>query len=115
MKNREIKFRFWNHIVGRMTEKSYTLEELYKEKVNFTDLIPLRFTGLHDKVGVEIYEGDIVKQFGNPKSFTVEFFNSAWRAHRLYILGTEIKPEAIEVIGNIYQTAHSEIGKDGER
>src|SRR5579859_5745406 len=59
--NEDIKFKAWNHIVGRMTEKAYTLQELYSEKVNFTNLIFLQFTRQHDKNNDEIYLGHIIK------------------------------------------------------
>ena len=57
---REIKFRFWNHIVNRMSEV-YTLEQLHKEKVTWTNVIELQYTGLQDKNGKEVFEGDIIK------------------------------------------------------
>lgn len=59
--NREIKFKAWNHIIGRMTEKAYTLQELYSEKVNFTNLIFLQWTYQCDKNKSEIYLGDLVE------------------------------------------------------
>lgn len=59
---RQIKFKFWNHIVGRMTLKSFTLEELQKEPAVWTNIIPLQCTGLKDIKGNEVYELDVFRE-----------------------------------------------------
>lgn len=68
---RPIKFRAWNDVIKQMSEP-FTLLELHPwlhpDKIrNYNirciepSLIIMQFTGLHDKDGKEIYEGDILK------------------------------------------------------
>ncbi len=54
------KFKFWNFIVGRMSQV-YTLQQLHEEEVNFNNLRELQFTGLKDSHRVEIFEGDVLE------------------------------------------------------
>ncbi len=81
----------------------------------FEDIILMQSTGLHDKNGVEIFEGDIVnvdRTFRNPmtgsgtltlnKNFEVIFVNGMFtREGSIMGIGKDL--ECITVIGNIYE------------
>lgn len=107
---REIKFRAWNHIVGRMSD-CYTIEELFKQKVNFTNIILIQFTGLSDIDNTKIFFGDLVKL----KSYSYQFYDrEIWQvkwnnkyAAVEFDCGeyTSLVPgtHSFEIIGNIHQ------------
>ena len=126
---REIKFRAWNNrekvmsllrgfdflikqaIINCPNEKSKTAISSwdYKDK----EIKLMQFTGLQDKKGVDIYEGDIVTyqyMFQDRKDTTEIIYDEKTNSFCAYYQDEEIKytlekelKNQFEVIGNIYE------------
>lgn len=94
---REIKFRIWN---DKVKEMGIVFGLDYPEPLELLPhYIVMQYTGLKDKNGVEIYEGDIL-QDGDIK-IAVE-----WNSTMAMFWGvtpTQRPWTDCEVIGNIYQ------------
>ena len=114
--NREIKFRAWDEVSEKMLNWNDFLDTNMKNTFiapESTGLILMQYTGLHDKNGQEIYEGDIVycqTKFGKAKAIIkfidgkfVAYWNSALThpENGHHIACYEIN-KRFEVIGNIY-------------
>lgn len=99
---REIKFRAWMKESKKWYGpdiKWFPLRSLLNEEGCSDDLIFMQFTGLHDRKGKEIWEGDIVIPLW-VVNWSEELFG--WNPF-VYNGGGEMMPEEVEVVGNIYE------------
>lgn len=106
--NREIKFRAWDEVSEKMLNWNYFLDTNMKNTFiapESTGLILMQYTGLDDKNGKEIYEGDIAKyenMIGKIMFFNGSFILSDFEETEEWELG--VINEELETMGNIYES-----------
>lgn len=115
---REIKFRAWDKSFKEMRQligftypnksniDTYTEDNSYRNMKE--DTIIMQFTGLKDKNGKEIYEGDIIRYI-TPNGYKV-IYKVQWNSGLCAFTVNDdedylnlVDEEKFEVIGNIYE------------
>lgn len=116
---REIKFRAWDCYNKKMIHHSYHDGRGWMLQANNPHFILMQYTGLHDKNGKEIYEGDVIRIWYYTGHGTIRnescgpiYFNRGAFTTKEGPIG-EYDDTEVEIIGNIYE--HPELLEETEK
>ena len=118
---RDIKFRAWDKQYKQMVALNMIMFDT--KEINFKGnngelksiehFELMQYTGLKDKNGEEIYEGDILKHYpGFGCAWDVRYSSviydgaAFWENHGTYRFVLSDRDQQLEVIGNIYQDSN---------
>lgn len=105
--NREIKFRAWDREEMHEDQLAkYLLSQGFDNSQWKDEFVFMQFTGLKDKNGKEIYEGDILKSLYTGILFSVGFDKGAFKCESGMISLSPHLFHKSEIIGNIYEHSH---------
>jgi len=111
---REIKFRVWDKLLKRMLSWEWVHDNFFSRIFDYPNMIPMQYTGIEDKSGKEIYEGDLIQnEYGRICEVVWMEHAGCWDAH-VRKFGAESKgghlgfqnnewPRHVIIIGNIYE------------
>jgi len=120
--NRDIKFRAWEPLNEKMiyfdgfipfqigdrfiegSLNSQNQEKKYLTTMNFDAIEVMEFSGLRDKNGKEMYEGDILHIEGRDIPQLLYFEDSAFQTDEFLLFDVKLL-RTIKVVGNIYENS----------
>jgi len=134
MKMREIKFRAWDKLTktmryvlcidwlnGLVDLNGKIIERKYDNSKG-DEVILMQYTGLKDKNGKEIYEGDIVEAWSEGKKAIGKvkqridglwLMYPAWQSGKTWgLMPNKERKTTVEIIGNIYENKELIGGKE---
>lgn len=108
-----IQYKSGETAIAKFSRYGYECSDMNRTRVDPATVG--QFTGLHDKNGLEIYEGDIVRHDENSEYFEVEYDAPEFR-YKENTFGFRFMvytPELITVVGNIHD--NPELMKGGQK
>lgn len=103
MESRKIKFRIWNLEKKEWSERERFIGEQYANLSDDYPFIYQQFTGLLDRNGKEIYEGDICRTF-NSKMIGLIEYNEKFESYAQFI---GFKFKCYQIDGNLFLSSSS--------